>query len=649
MTGRRNGLTERRGRFVTPRSVLLGCLLCVASGIAGPYWTFYLQSSRMFADYHTAGASFLLFALVVVLNFGVGRLWRRLALQPEELMAVGAMLLVGGAVVSSGLVGYLIPALTGPWQFYNAANRWDQVLWPNLPPALFPLDPNGAHFAIEKFWQGLPAGEPIPWGPWIRPLALWSVYVMATFGAMMAVMTIMRKQWVDHEHLSFPIAQVPAELCAATERGAGGGIFRSKLFWAGLSATFVLASLSGVAHYLGAEEVFFRVRETIEVSEGYELHLNVELVVIGLLFLVPNRVVFSVWLVALSSWVLKYFLSSYNLTLTDASMYGNSLQNVALGAAISFVVGSLWLARRHLLRVLRCALGRGEQDYDRGEAASYRTALLLLVAGVAGSAVWLRLAGLRWLYTVPLVLLTLVIYYTMARVVAQCGLPVLSPPGHANHALAAAFGSGNVADDQIALLGMQYGSVFDMRNSPMSGAAHGMYLTKRRRSGLLWAMLLALLVAFLSAAFMTVWIGYRKGGVNLDPYFFDTFPRWIPWNWAHITINQDGDPSYVRMILGGGGALLMALLTIAQRTFFWWPLHPVGLLVLSNNMVERFWLSIFLAWLAKAFLVWAGGYRAYRAGRRFCIGMVLGYFLAGGLWGIIDTLTETTGNAVFYI
>ncbi|NIP84154.1 MAG: hypothetical protein GTO03_00755, partial [Planctomycetales bacterium] len=57
----------------------------------------------------------------------------------------------------------------------------------------------------------------------------------------------------------------------------------------------------------------------------------------------------------------------------------------------------------------------------------------------------------------------------------------------------------------------------------------------------------------------------------------------------------------------------------------------------------------FLAWLAKAFLVWAGGYRAYRAGRRFCIGMVLGYFLAGGLWGIIDTLTETTGNAVFYI
>ncbi|NIP84153.1 MAG: hypothetical protein GTO03_00750, partial [Planctomycetales bacterium] len=492
-----------------------------------------------FADYHAAGASFLLFALVVVLNFGAGRLWRRLALEPEELMAVGAMLLVGGAVVSSGLVGYLIPTLTGPWQFYSATNQWDQVLWPNLlPAALFPLDPNGAHFAIQKFWRGLPAGDPIPWGPWIRPLALWSVYVLATFGSMMAIMTIMRKQWVDHEHLSFPIAQVPAELCAAAEPGAGGGIFRSRLFWAGLSATFVLASLTGVAHYLGAEETFFRVRETLEFTEGWELYLHVELVIIGLLFLVPNRVVFSVWFVALASWVLTCFLDSYNLKLADSTMYGDSLQSVAAGAAVSFAAGSLWLARRHLLRAARCALGWGERDYDRGEAASYRTALLLLVAGVVGSAVWLRLAGLRWVYTVPLVLLTLVVYYTMARVVAQCGLPVLSPPAQANQVLAGAFGSGNVTNDQIALLGMHYGSVFDMRNSPMSGSAHGMYLTKRRRGGLLWAMLLALLVAFLSAALMTVWIGYRRGGVHLDPYFFGTFPRWIPWNWAQVTINQ---------------------------------------------------------------------------------------------------------------
>jgi len=93
----------------------------------------------------------------------------------------------------------------------------------------------------------------------------------------------------------------------------------------------------------------------------------------------------------------------------------------------------------------------------------------------------------------------------------------------------------------------------------------------------------------------------------------------------------------------------MGLLILAQRSLFWWPIHPVGFLICSSFLVTAFWFSIFLAWLIKVFIVEFGGYGLYRGARRFFIGSLLGYFLAGGLWAFVDTITGSVGNQVFYL
>ncbi|MGD2173819.1 MAG: hypothetical protein PVJ27_00305 [Candidatus Brocadiaceae bacterium] len=650
-SGENAELQHRDAGFLSPRAVIIGSVLCVVCGVAGSYWTVYLQSSRMFADYHTAGASFFLFWLLVIFTLGLGRLWAPLRLRTDELMAVGAMMLVGGSIVSSGLVAYLIPSLSAPYYFATPANQWHTLLWEHLPAGLSPLDPNGATVAITKFWEGLPTGEPIPWSPWVGPLLRWGVFLMAFFACMIAIMVIMRKQWVDYEHLSFPIAQVPAELCAVAERGRGNHIFHSTAFWLGLGFTLFVTVISGLAYYLTGKQVFFRLRETVQFVEGgsWNLSVYIDLVVVGLVFLIPNRVAFTVWFMAFCAWFLNCFLTSYNLTLPDAGMYGGELRHAAGGATVVFVLSSLWLSRLHLKRVFRCAFGLGDRDYDAGEPTSYRMALLMVVGGAVFGIVWLRLAGLHWLYSAALVLLTLAVYYAMARVVAQCGLPALSPPMYANEVLASTVGTQNLGADQVSVMAMHYGWHFDIRNSPMSGAAHGMYLTRRRRRGLVWAMLLALVLAYAAATLTTVWVCYRHGGVNMDPYFFNTYPKYIPWNWAGQAAQNLKGPSFARMFWQGGGALLMGLLIVAQRSFFWWPIHPVGMLVVSSHMVRFFWFSVFLAWLVKAFIVKFGGYGAFRVARRFMIGMVMGFFLGGGSWAIIDTLFEKVGNAVFYI
>ena len=51
-----------------------------------------------------------------------------------------------------------------------------------------------------------------------------------------------------------------------------------------------------------------------------------------------------------------------------------------MGALLVFFFASLWLARGHLGRMLRCALGRGERGYDAGEPTPYRVAVGASVA-----------------------------------------------------------------------------------------------------------------------------------------------------------------------------------------------------------------------------------------------------------------------------
>ena len=637
---------------ITVRSVLVGCLMCIVIGLVGPYWSVFLMSSRMFADYHTAGATFFLFILLVVFNLGLGRLWRPLAFRAGELMAVTAMMLVGGSIVSSGLIAYFIPGMTAPYAQATSSNRWNEIIWPHMKPWLAPLDPNGGTFAIRKFWQGLEPGAPILWGPWLRPIALWGIFLLALFVCMIAVMALMRKQWIDNEHLSYPIAQVPAELCAAGARSSGAGsILRSGAFWIGVGVMFLLASSGGVGHYFGGLSAF-RISHDVTGLGPAALPINLQPVVVGLVFLIPNRVAFSVWFLTLVSWGVRGFMTAYNLNLSEYMVYGvvgnPSLQHLAMGGLLVFFFASIWLSRGHLRRAWRCALGRGERGYDAAEPARYRTIFAVVLLSILIMLVWLHAAGLSLWFAALFLLMILVVYYGMARVIAQCGLPSLNSPALASTWLASIFGGAAIGSQQATLLGATVAWHADLRNSVMSGAGHGMYLAEKRTRGLFWPMVLALVVTYVTGCLFSVYLGYRHGAANMDTWFYQaSVPH--PWNWTASLIQGNRGPSGAGMVWTAAGAVLMASLILAQRSLFWWPIHPVGFLICSSFLVTAFWFSIFLAWLIKVFIVEFGGYGLYRGARRFFIGSVLGYFLAGGLWAFVDTFTGSVGNQVFYL
>ena len=87
--------------------------------------------------------------------------------------------------------------------------------------------------------------------------------------------------------------------------------------------------------------------------------------------------------------------------------------------------------------------------------------------------------------------------------------------------------------------------------------------------------------------------------------------------------------------LGIGTATAVTLL---QARLPWWPLHPLGVLLMFDGYVRLYVLDIFLVWLAKFGILQFGGITLYRRVRPCAYGLVVGYVFAAGCSFIVDLI-----------
>ena len=80
---------------------------------------------------------------------------------------------------------------------------------------------------------------------------------------------------------------------------------------------------------------------------------------------------------------------------------------------------------------------------------------------------------------------------------------------------------------------------------------------------------------------------------------------------------------------------LMGFLHFMAGRFYWWPIHPLGLLLVPSYAILMFWWSIFLGWLLKVTILKYGGGGTFRKLRPMFIGLIIGDCLIGGLWIVV--------------
>ncbi|MEM0377533.1 MAG: DUF6785 family protein [Thermofilum sp.] len=173
------------------------------------------------------------FYIVLIMQL-LGMLSPKLRLSPGQqlLLLLPFWYAAGKAFMITGAGGENWHEMLYPiWSFLIRGLREPALrtyTWDLTPSLIAPKDLT----ELDKIWRGLMPGEVINWGPWIAPIAFWSLWlIVTTLIIVTLVYTVIGPQTVEVERLVYPMS-VPATVLL-TNAGTWvevGGKARSKLF-----------------------------------------------------------------------------------------------------------------------------------------------------------------------------------------------------------------------------------------------------------------------------------------------------------------------------------------------------------------------------------------------------------------------------------
>ena len=345
---------------------------------------------------------------------------------------------------------------------------------------------------------------------------------------MISLMIVMRKQWVEHERLIYPLMQVSL---AMTEQGRYGErvspFFKNPVMWAGFAIPALWGTLHGLYNYFP---------ETIPIAKEVDpLHLRLSIFhgvadmyvllrfnIIGFFYFLKTEIAFSLWFFNLLAYGVRGIFGILGITSPQTQSAGHGVHNLilaqqAMGAMLVLFFGGLWSARRHLKGVLRKAfLGDPGVD-DSGEILSYRGAVIALIASSAIAVGWLWLAGLPMVFGLAILFLGMVVLFGYSRVVAEGGLSDGEPPVVPAGILVSAVGSSVLGPQGLVVLATTFLWTTG-RNFVMVSCANSLRLGEELGGGkraLFWVILLALAVSLGAAIWMIMTLGHQYGAINL--------------------------------------------------------------------------------------------------------------------------------------
>lgn len=627
--------------MITLRAIIAGLVCSFIIGAGEPLSVLFIHASPLCADYSTGGAVFLFFILVFIVNLALKKALPRLYLKPPELITVYIMMLVACAIPSWGFTMNLIGLLGGIFYYATPVNQWQELVHPHLPSHLFPQSKE----AIWQVYEGLPRGVGIPWNAWAKPLSNWFLFIIVFYFMSICLMVMFRKQWVERERLTYPLTELPAAM--VNEKTP---LYRSRLMWLGFMIPFIIYSLKGLSiifPFIPAPNL----HQSVSIfNRTFSIPFRIYFEVIGLAFLMSTSVLFSVWLFAFLFILETGFLNRIGFSIGPVQPFSDPAPQVvalqSLGALLVLSLSCLWFSRWHLKHIFLKAIGRLKTDTDDAEEIlSYKTSFWGFILSFLFVVWWINKTGIRVMPSIFFTAITVLIFLGISRIIAQAGLAYYRAPVIPAVPTLDLFGSKYLGNGGLTGLGMTFAWATDIRTLVMTSVANGLKMStdfKINCRRLLFGIMGAIVVSLVSSAWITLLLGYRCGGINLQSWQFSGLSRFA-MGWVSNFIREPvgfGKAQFGFLLLGGG---IMFLLVMARNFLLWWPISPVGLAVGMVYPIYCTWFSIFIAWLIKVFIMKYGGIKVYNTSKDFFLGMVLGSFVTAGIWILIGFFTRIPG------
>ncbi len=379
-----------------------------------------------------------------------------------ELITIFCTLTVSSAISCSGLTNTIIPLLPTPYDpLCNTPQRnWTDTLHPHLNKSLYITDPE----VIEQYREGITItveGEKlirpmindewdkwwpyywevfraISWSDWIKPLSYWMIFVLGCYGIFFSLTHLVLDYWSNREKIIFPLAKLPESLLpeAGDENKWFPRTFRSPTFWLGFSVSFFVLSYNAVRVWVpGLGHIhtgigWFAVNKILEDSflQGLigswenSIELFIVFTLVGLAFLLPVQVSFSIWfyqvaarlLLLLIVWM-GYAKNILGLPESNDMWCNNPMTSLGAGSLFMFSGVCLYRCIKDFIRIA------SEKTTFSGKFVA-ALPLIGLVVSMSVVIAWLMWNGLplHWafIFVLCLTLLTL----GLMRIVAEGGI-----------------------------------------------------------------------------------------------------------------------------------------------------------------------------------------------------------------------------------
>lgn len=670
---------DPRVPVLTFRSVLIGLAgVCFVCGVA-PYNDFAMENTLMIGNFLPIGLLLLLLVLILGVNVPLRYVAPKLALRQSELAVILLMVLVACSVPSSGLMRYLPSSFVGV--YYGAAERpteWGPAVdAARLPEWMLPkvdgatAAEKGYQDEITQFRNRAPGGV-VPWAAWLRPAVAWGVMIAMLWGLLICLSLIVRKQWTENERLSFPLATIYESLIETPSPGHKvNALFRSAGFWVAAASVFLVHSLNALHAYnpsVPLIPLYYDFRDVlVDPPWSYTGVLfktaTITFSMIGIAFFIQTKTAFSLWFFFILWQVAEMILGTVESTMTDGMR-----QDQTFGGLIVFCAVILYVGRKHWAMVARHMVARRRPGEGDGLYLPYAIAGWGAVACFMGIVAWLWMAGVTVLAGLVITLVTVMLFMVVARVLADTGLifiqinypllrvfyyPVLIPHTP-QYTSATNFFFAGWFTDIFHDLRESLAAFFQLGVKVADDAIEPRQRPKRVGYGLLGVVVLALGVGYVVswASMLKVEYSYAQtssaAGLTPNIYGVESSVR-ANMLTPSVAYQAQNLPQESRGPLGSSllqlstGAIIVGVCSALRLVFSWWPLHPIGFVVVYSYAMQKIWFSIMIGWVAKVVVVRMGGASLLKQGRPTFIGLIVGEAFAAAFWLVVNLLLHLNG------
>lgn len=641
-------------RGLTWRAAIIGGLLVVFISLWSQYAELVIHGTQISLTYPPIGAFLVFGALIVLFQWPLYLLRRRLALSTAELVIIWSMLSLAIGIASIDIAQKVPPMIAGTFYYASDQNHYQELFLPHIASWLTPSDPT----IIRGMFEGSAQG--VPWQAWLGPLGGWSLFFVLAYWVMLCGVALFQRQWVDHERLQFPLVMVPLRLMDQPEPGHVFNQFlRNPIVWIGIflgAAPHLYAGLHGYFSKIPEPEIFLWGKLLGQGTLGKPwtplngLRVAILPLIIGLTFLLTREISFSLWFFYLLGKLeavagVALGIDSLRTATAPDTFPFPGLQTA--GAYVGLAAVSIWVARKGLGDALR-----GEAHARLRSGLPTKVAIYGGAAGFIGLVTFAVAAGMPLGPALVMLVMSFVYLLAMTRLVAEAGMPWCAEPDFRGHHLVMSlFPSGALRLPQVVATGMMLTFSHDLRIAPMPRFMQSFKMTSvsdTSNRDLIAALALTVAIALPVSLWALMKSAYGYGGVSINTYRFVSLAQ-APGRFMESAANKtrEGiDLAALGVIAYGAGKLL--LLNTLRTHYLWWPLHPVGYAMSFVTYLHREWFSVLVGWVVQTVIIRYSGHKGYQAARPLFLGLILGAMAAGGFWLVLDGFTGLRDHKILY-